>query len=119
MPKDDRLRGYAFGLLVCAVYFLVSLGLTNYPHWPNDYIGWLLVAVLGIPLALSGEYLAGILLGDRISRRLSPKKFSGLRILYALLLALVAIGIALAVWRVAGDAVRPHFTSSPWAWSVW
>jgi hypothetical protein len=83
-------------LLVGAVCWLLLVGLILLQFWPNlprSTTQWALVIVFGPPLYLLGELVFGWLFSDRHSRAISQSTFSFLRILVALPVLLVLVGL--------------------------
>jgi hypothetical protein len=80
-----------------------------YPHWPNSAIGWAILIFIGIPLSIALEALFEFAFSEKIGKSITDKRFSGLRIIIALVFALFVLGtFALILWFFAPH-VRQYF----------
>jgi hypothetical protein len=87
-------------LLTCG---LLLLGL--WPWYPTTFVQWLLFVVLA-PLAWGAvEYLGGRMFPPELGARISSRRFSWLRIAYALCATLVFLGALLGVVLVLGRII--------------
>lgn len=77
-----------------AVAWLVVSGLVLLqiaPYFPRSTLEWMLLIVVGPPLYVLGEALGAWLFSPERGYRISPKGFSVLRMVYALLIILLFV----------------------------
>jgi hypothetical protein len=95
--KDNSFffRGIRFlgGFVFFLVIFIIGIFLNLYPYYPKTLIGWVLLIVFGIPIYLAGEWFYGKLYSQKISDKISKKKFSLARIFIALVITLASLSI--------------------------
>lgn len=80
------------------LFLAAALLMQGLPWSPKTPTHWLLVIGLGPPLYLLGEGIFTWLLSAEHGHRISPRAFSGLRILAALIAVIICFGLA---WLVA------------------
>jgi len=103
--RKDLLTSIAFAafmwLFMCGAALLIL-----WPWRPANQWQWT-AFILGVPVIWGlGEYLGGLFLSDKLSARISRRRFSLLRIAYALIVGLswlaVLFGIILLAGRILG-----------------
>ena len=106
--------GFLFLVAFCMLFLLLDI----LPHRPNSLAGWLILVIVGIPSWVIIEWLGGIVLSKKLGYRISDKPFSGARIIYALVVFLVFLGIMFLLWKILDPLVGPYFSytnhSSGW-----
>jgi len=108
-PLKERLKRYAVGIPIFLAIYVVLILLYLYPHWPIDLMGWFILIVVGIPISLCLEWIGESLLSERISMKISSKKFSMRRIAFSLVVFLLISGVLGFFWFVLSPFVRHHF----------
>src|SRR5262245_34713236 len=100
-------------LVLAAWAMLTVASLTYFTFWPRTLVGWLAAIFVGpvlvVALELVGELIRYVLGGlppirrshEWVERRTSRRRFSWLRIGYALTLALPVLLVAVFVWWVS------------------
>jgi len=91
-PWKILIWGAVAWLLVCGLILLQVA-----PHFPNTTLQWALLLVLGPPLYVLGEALGAWLFSPERGHRISPKNFSLLRMVYALVIVFFIIGVGGAI----------------------
>jgi putative copper export protein len=97
-------------LRVLGIYALLSgllaglMLLQAFPARPETPLGWILLFVLALPLALAGEWAGDKLLNNKLGRYVDDKakeqRISIVRIIFALGVYLGAIAAVIALYRV-------------------
>ncbi len=67
------------------------------PALPRNNLEWFLVLVAGPPLYVLGEGFFGWLFSPEHGRRISPKSFSLFRVMLALVVTLVLLGLGVLI----------------------
>ena len=111
--------------LAIIVIFLGLVLVQIAPGWPKTITGWVLLAVVGVPLyvmlevagALFSEKAWGGRIGIWLSRRTEHKRFSWLRIGYALGIGLIALAVcAVGIALLDQSTSFRQFMSEHFAW---
>jgi hypothetical protein len=85
---------------VAACWLLIAavLILEFWPDLPRTHTGWFTFIVVGPPLYVLAEAFGGWLFSERHGKAISPKPFSVLRVLIALVVVLVSVGM---IWWIS------------------
>ena len=105
-----RLQALGWYLLLSISIAVPGVLLNIYPHWPISLTGWLIVIFAGPPMLLILELVGETIFSNKISRRISDKKFSAARIAFGLIVVLIYLGLLYGGWGLLGDFLRPHFS---------
>ena len=89
----EKIKRYSIGIGFIFIIYIPLILLYIYPKLPNSAIGWAIILFIGIPLAIALETLSEFILSDKIGKKISGNKYSGIRVLIALLIALFILGI--------------------------
>jgi len=81
-------------LLVCGLALLEIA-----PHFPQTTLRWALLVVLGPPLYVLGEALGAWVFSPERGYRISPKSFSVLRLVFALVIVLLIVTVGGIVFQ--------------------
>ena len=82
------------GMAVAGWIFIGALVLISFwPWYPRTPTQWLAFLLLGVPIVVGFEYLTERLLSPTGGSTLSTRKFSWLRVLYALVVMLLLLGL--------------------------
>jgi hypothetical protein len=105
------LKGVGFTIGVVAMFVVILV--FTFGVIPKTILGWVLLLVVGMPLAFLVEYISEVVMSDRISRKLDPagpsNPVSLPRIAYALAVLIVgSLLVVLFVW-FAGEWLSRHF----------
>lgn len=73
------------GLVVAMGIILVAI----YPHRPDSAVGWLMLALVAIPVVLGLQFIGAFALQNRIMERLGTISRIALGVVFVLLLALL------------------------------
>ena len=98
------------GSILFAAFYSFLLLLYLFPHRPNSLVGWLILLGIGVPLSIVMEWLAEIAFSEKIAKKISKKRLSGARILYALGFILSFIAVMYVLWKVLGPYIHGYFT---------
>src|SRR5438876_11232449 len=88
-----RLQALGWYLLLSISIAVPGVLLNIYPHWPISRTGWRIVIFAGAPMLLILELVGGTIFSNKISRRISDKKFSATRIAFGLIVVLIYLGL--------------------------
>jgi len=69
------------------------------PHFPQTTLQWALLIVLGPPLYVLGEALGAWVFSPERGYRISPKSFSILRLVFALMIVLLVLAGGVMVFQ--------------------
>jgi hypothetical protein len=90
-------------LVMCGLLLL-----TLWPWRPASPLQWLLFIVLGPLVWVALEYVAGLVLSPKISGRISPRRFSWLRIGYGVVAFLLCFAILYGAMYLVGNAMSAN-----------
>jgi hypothetical protein len=100
------ITGLLFLVAFCTLFLLLDI----FPHKPNSLAGWLILVIVGIPSWVIIEWFGGIVFSKKLGFKISGKPFSGARIIYALAVFLVFLGIMFLFWKILDPLVGPYFS---------
>jgi len=93
---------------IAAFFWMLACGLLLLMLWPwrpTTPTQWVLFVALGPLIYGSLEYLGGRFFSSRVGARISPRRFSWLRIAYALAAFLLCLVIFYVAMHLLGDAI--------------
>jgi len=105
----ERFFRYAIGFFILLVVYLVLLLFYIYPHWPIDLIGWAILILVGIPLALFLELISEFFFNKKTGQKISDAKFSIKRILIVIMAVIIIFGVLALFWYRWSSVIQPHF----------
>lgn len=108
-PFRSRIRiiiGFLSLVAFCTVFLLLDI----FPHRPNSLAGWLILVIVGIPSWIIIEWFGEIVFSKKLGYRISDKPFSGVRIIYALVVFLAFLGIMFLLWKILDPLVGLYFS---------
>lgn len=98
-------RSFVSALVGATIVWSVLCGvilLSVWPLMPRTRLQWVLLIVFGPPLFVLGEHLGDQLFSKRVGLRISPRRFSILRILFGVLVMLAVYAVSIGIARVLG-----------------
>jgi hypothetical protein len=105
--RNFRLRTIALAVFIW-LFTCGLLLLMVWPRRPSTYVQWLLFILLG-PMAYGAvEYAGERILSPKLAARISPRRFSWLRIGYALVAFLVFLAALVGVVLLFGGTITGH-----------
>jgi hypothetical protein len=105
----EKIKRYIISIPIFLIVYLFIICLAIYPHIPIDYIGWIILIFIGIPIMIFVELIGTYVFNEKISNKLSRNKFSLKRIIYALNIGLLIIIISLIIWIKFNNIIIEHF----------
>jgi hypothetical protein len=108
--NTSRLRRYFIGVPLIIMTYLGLIFLAIYPHRPVDWIGWVILIFIGIPITCFLEWIGEYLAKKDSKKSDSEKKLSLKRIMIVLLIFLFLIGASIVCWMFLGDTIKEYFT---------
>ncbi|HVX90755.1 MAG TPA: hypothetical protein VHC20_03955 [Candidatus Paceibacterota bacterium] len=97
-------------IVVCVLLWLFICGALLLMLWPWRPAGpaqWLLFLLIGPLVYGTVEYVGERMLSAKIASRISPRRFSWLRIAYALFAFLLFLAVVFSVLRLLGAIISP------------
>lgn len=104
----ERIVRYAVGIPILLVIYLVLILFNIYPHWPIDIIGWSILIVAGIPISLCLEWIGSSIFSEKTTLKISRKRLSAKRIMFALFVVVVIEVVLFLLWLVFGSFSHIH-----------
>jgi hypothetical protein len=83
-----KITGFAILWVLLAVLMILDF----WPNLPKTKLHWFLLIVAGPPIGMLGETFAGWLFSSEHGKRVSPKKFSLLRMGIVMVIMLFIVG---------------------------
>ena len=79
-----------------------------WPWRPATALQWVLFVVLG-PIVWSAlEYVGGLILSPKVGARISPRRFSWLRICYGVIAFLLCLAVVYGAMYLVGNAIATN-----------
>jgi hypothetical protein len=107
--NKNKVKRYFLGMMFFLICYSFLMLLYIYPHWPIDFIGWILLVVVGIPAYLCLEFISTWFFCSKRGHKVSTGNFSFKRIIIGTVFVLVAIIAFGFLFYVLTPIVAPHF----------
>lgn len=105
----ERIKRLLIGITIFIFIYLLFIILYLYPHIPKDFIGWLVLIFIGIPIFLLFEMIGNFLTNKKLGSKISEKKFSFKRILISIFIVILFISITFYVMMLLNSFFGNHF----------
>lgn len=105
-----RISGLVGVTTVLTIIAAAGLLLVLYPWHPTTAWGWLLFVVLALPLAVAGEWIGDVALGNRIARQIGRStphgRISWARVGYGVVALLLTLAVISGVLALVGFVAK-------------
>jgi hypothetical protein len=91
---------FLFGLAAVWLFMVGFLILQLWPDFPKTELGWFLLIVVGPPIYAAGEGFRGWFFSEKLSKKISKKQFSWLRVAIVFCVVAVILGLNLLAYFI-------------------